>query len=104
MLAGAILSEVVATLSLRASEGFSRAGPTALMAVGYLVSFVLLAQALKRGMGIGVAYAVWAGVGVALVAILGRVLFNEPLSPVTAAGIALIIGGVVIVESSTATR
>ena len=104
MLAGAILSEVVATLSLRASEGFSRAGPTALMAVGYLVSFVLLAQALKRGMGIGVAYAVWAGVGVALVAILGRVLFNEPLSAVTAAGIALIIGGVVIVESSTATR
>jgi small multidrug resistance pump len=81
MLAGAFLSEVVATLSLRASEGFSRGGPTALMAVGYLVSFVLLAQALKRGMGIGVAYAVWAGVGVALVAILGRVLFNEPLSP-----------------------
>ena len=79
MLAGAILSEVVATLSLRASEGFSRGGPTALMAVGYVVSFVLLAQALKRGMGIGVAYAVWAGVGVALVAILGRVLFNEPL-------------------------
>jgi small multidrug resistance pump len=100
----AILSEVVATLSLRPSEGFSRAGPTPLMAVGYLVSFVLLAQALKRGMGIGVAYAVWAGVGVALVAILGRVLFNEPLSPVTAAGIALTIGGVVIVESSTATR
>ncbi len=103
MLAGAILSEVVATLSLRASEGFSRAGPTPLMAVDYLVSFVLLAQALKRGMH-RVAYAVWAGVGVALVAILGRVLFNEPLSPVTAAGIALIIGGVVIVESSTATR
>jgi small multidrug resistance pump len=80
MLASAILSEVVATLSLGASEGFSRVGPTALMAVGYLVSFVFLAEALKRGMGIGVAHAVWASVGVALVAGLGRVLFDEPLS------------------------
>ena len=79
MLASAILSEVLATLSLRASEGFSR-GPTALMTVGYLVSFVFLAEALKRGMGLGVAHAVWASVGVALVAGLGRVLFDEPLS------------------------
>jgi small multidrug resistance pump len=104
LLAGAIVSEVIATLSLRASEGLSKLGPSALMALGYLVSFVLLAQALKRGLPVGVAYAVWAGVGVALVAVLGKILFDEPLTALTAVGIALIVGGVVIVEGSTSTR
>jgi multidrug transporter EmrE-like cation transporter len=51
MLASAILSEVVATLSLHASEGFPARGPTEHMTVGCLVSFVFLAEALKRGMG-----------------------------------------------------
>lgn len=103
-LGAAIVSEVVATLALRASEGFSKLGPTALMALGYVAAFVLLAQALERGMSVGVAYAIWAGIGVALVAILGRLLFGEPLTWVTAVGIAVIIAGVALVEGSTASR
>lgn len=66
LLAAAIGSEVGATLSLRASAGFSRWGWTFPVAIGYLVSSVLLALVLKRGMPVGVAYGVWAG-GVVLI-------------------------------------
>lgn len=103
-LGAAIVSEVIATLSLRASEGFSRLGPTVVMTVGYVAAFVLLAQALQRGMAVGVAYAIWAGVGVALVAVFGRLIFGDPLSWVTAVGIAVIVAGVGLVELSTASR
>jgi small multidrug resistance pump len=104
LLGGAILSEVIGTLALRASEGFSKLGPSVLMGVGYVVSFLLLAQVLERGMTVGVAYAIWAGLGVALVAVLGRLLFDDPLTWVTGAGIVAIVGGVVLVEASTASR
>ena len=104
LLLGAILSEVVGTLALRASEGFSKPLPSVLLVVGYIVSFVLLALVLERGMAVGVAYAIWAGLGVALVAVLGRFLFDDPLTWVTGAGIATIVGGVVLVEVSTAVR
>ncbi len=104
LLGGAILSEVIGTLALRASEGFSKLGPSVLMGVGYVVSFLLLAQILERGMTVGVAYAIWAGLGVALVAVLGRLLFDDPLTWVTGAGIVAIVGGVVLVEASTASR
>lgn len=104
LLTGAIVSEVIGTLALRASEGFSKPVPTVLMLVAYVVSFVLLAQTLERGMSVGVAYAIWSGLGVALVAVLGRVLFDDALTWVTAVGIAVIIGGVAIVEASTAGR
>jgi small multidrug resistance pump len=104
LLGGAILSEVIGTLPLRASEGSSKLGPSVLMGVGYVVSFLLLAQVLERGMTVGVAYAIWAGLGVALVAVLGRLLFDDPLTWVTGAGIVAIVGGVVLVEASTASR
>ena len=104
LLLGAILSEVVGTLALRASEGFSQPLPSVTVVVGYIVSFVLLALVLERGMPVGVAYAIWAGLGVALVAVLGRLLFDDPLTWVTGAGIAAIVGGVALVEASTATR
>ncbi len=104
LLGGAILSEVIGTLALRASESFSKLGPSVLMGVGYVVSFLLLAQVLERGMTVGVAYAIWAGLGVALVAVLGRLLFDDPLTWVTGAGIVAIVGGVVLVEASTASR
>lgn len=97
-LAIAIATEVTATLSLRASEGFSRLGYTAVVVVGYVAAFWCLAQALQRGMSLGVAYGVWSGVGVATVAVLGKVLFGDALSVVTALGIALIITGVAVVE------
>lgn len=102
-LAGAILFEVVGTLALRASEGFTRLGPAALVVVGYVASFVLLAVVLQRGMPVGIAYAVWAGVGTAVVAVIGRLMFDDPLTALSGLGIVLIIVGVVLVEAASET-
>ena len=97
-LAGAILVEVVATLSLRASDGFRKKAWIAPIIVGYLVSFYLLYLSLGLGMPVGIAYGVWSACGVALVAVLARFLFHEPLTLMMAFGIALIIGGVLTIE------
>jgi small multidrug resistance pump len=97
-LGGAILSEVVATLSLRASAGFTRVVPTVILAIGYLFAFFALSQALKLGMNIGVAYAVWSAIGVALIAIIGAVFLRESLSALQIGGLVLIIAGVVALE------
>ncbi|MGQ0629837.1 MAG: DMT family transporter [Sporichthyaceae bacterium] len=97
-LAFAIVFEVTATLCLRASEGFSKLGFTLVIIVGYTASFWCLSQSLQRGMSLGVAYGVWSGIGVATVALLGKVIFDDGLSALTLAGIALIIGGVVVVQ------
>jgi small multidrug resistance pump len=97
-LALAIVSEVVATVSLKLSEGFSRLGPSVVVVVGYLLAFGLLSQALARGLGVSVAYGVWAAAGVALVAVAGAVLLGESLTWVQVGGIALVIGGVLALE------
>ncbi|MFE9094987.1 DMT family transporter [Streptomyces sp. NPDC007264] len=96
-LAGAIASEVVATSAMKYSEGFSRLWPSLVTLLGYVISFVLLAQALKT-LSIGTAYAIWSGVGTAAVAGIGLVLFGEGLDLVKIAGIGLIIGGVVVLN------
>jgi small multidrug resistance pump len=97
-LAGAIIVEVFATLSLRASDGFRKRAWIAPIIAGYLVSFYLLWLSLGRGMPVGIAYGVWSACGVALVALIARVLFGEPLTGVMVLGIALIIGGVLTIE------
>jgi small multidrug resistance pump len=94
----AIISEVAGTLSLRASDGFSRLPWAAATLTGYLIAFVLLARVLKLGMPVGVAYGIWAAIGVALTAFAGRILWGDPLTPVMGLGIALIAGGVLLVE------
>jgi small multidrug resistance pump len=99
MLAGAILSEVMATISLRLSEGFSKAIPSTVVVVGYVLSFVLLAQVLKRGLSVGVAYGIWAAVGVSLVALIGAVFLGESLTWIQVGGLVLVIAGVVAVQS-----
>ncbi|MER6954844.1 MULTISPECIES: multidrug efflux SMR transporter [unclassified Streptomyces] len=96
-LAGAIAAEVAATTAMKYSEGFSRLWPSLLTAVGYVVSFLLLAQTLKS-VGIGTAYAIWSGAGTAAIAVLGLALFGESLTPTKVAGILLIIGGVVVLN------
>jgi small multidrug resistance pump len=96
-LAGAILTEVLATLSLRAATS-GRRGWYAAVLVGYVVSFVLLARALAEGLGIGVAYGIWTAAGVALTAVLSRWLFDEPLTRTMVLGLLLIISGVVLLE------
>ncbi|MBA3800157.1 MAG: SMR family transporter [Actinomycetota bacterium] len=98
-LAGAIASEVVATLSLRASEGFSRLGFAAVVVVGYVVAFVLLSLTLTRGVPLGVAYGIWAAVGVAAVAVLSIPLFGEGLSAIQVGGLVLVVLGVVALEA-----
>ncbi len=99
-LAGAIVIEVVATLSLRmASTGEQRRWPWFIpVVVFYPLAFVLLGVTLSLGMTIGVAYGVWTAVGVALTAVLGHFLFHERITGLMALGIALIMGGVILVE------
>jgi small multidrug resistance pump len=96
-LAGAILIEVAATLSLRVAANGRRTWYVGVV-VGYVVSFALLSLALDAGMGIGVAYGIWTAVGVALTAVLSKMLFDEPLTLVMGLGIVLIVGGVVLLE------
>ncbi|MDT5017547.1 MAG: small multidrug resistance pump [Mycobacterium sp.] len=101
-LAGAILIEVVATLSLRASDGFRRKAWIAPVIAGYLASFYLLWLSLSLGMPVGIAYGIWTACGVALVAVIARVLFQEPLTWVMVLGIALIVTGVLTIEMAGA--
>lgn len=98
LLALAIAFEVVATVSLKLSEGFTRLGPSVVVVVGYLAAFGLLSQALARGLGVSVAYGLWAAAGVALVAIAGSVLLGESLTWVQIGGIGLVIAGVLALE------
>ncbi|HJT92592.1 MAG TPA: SMR family transporter [Mycobacterium sp.] len=97
-LAGAILIEVVATLSLRASDGFRKKAWIGPVVAGYLVSFYLLWLSLSLGMPVGIAYGVWTACGVALVAVVARVLFAEPLTWIMTLGIVLIVAGVLMIE------
>lgn len=96
LLTGAIVCEVTGSLSLRAAVDDPRW--YALVVVGYVSAFVLLAAVLRRGMPLGVAYGIWGATGVALTAALSAVIFGEPVTLLMAAGIVLIIGGVLLVE------
>ena len=97
LLATAILLEVTGTLALRAATTGRRAW-YAVVAVGYLGAFAALSLTLSAGLPLGIAYGIWAAVGVALTAVASHVLFDEPLTPVMGAGIALIAAGVLLVE------
>ena len=98
LLAGAILTEVAATLSLRASEGLRKERWIVPVAVFYIAAFSLLTVALANGMPVGIAYGVWAASGVALTAVGARVFFKERLTWRMTAGIALIAIGVFVIE------
>ena len=90
----AILSEVIATSSLKYSEGFTKPIPSVVVVVGYGLSFYLLSIALKT-MPIGVAYAIWSGVGTAVVAVIGMTVLGEEISTIKVVSLALIVVGVV---------
>ncbi|MCD1144535.1 multidrug efflux SMR transporter [Kocuria sp. LUK] len=96
-LTGSILTEVAATLSLRMA---ARGRPRwyAAVVTGYLIAFTCLSLALAEGMHLGVAYGIWSAAGVALTALAGWALFREPLTWVSALGVALIVGGVLLIE------
>jgi small multidrug resistance pump len=96
LLAGAIFTEVAATLSLRASVDHS--AWLAVVITGYVVSFVMLTLVLRAGMPVGVAYGIWGALGTAVTAVLAAVLFGDPFTWPIVAGIGLIIAGVLLVE------
>jgi small multidrug resistance pump len=93
----AILSEVVGTVALKASEGFARLGPNVLVVVGYGLSFYLLAQALRQ-IPLGIAYAIWSGLGTAGAVIAGLLLWRESLNLAGILGILLILIGVIVLN------
>ncbi len=97
MLLIAILSEVVGTVALKASDGFARLGPTALVVVGYGLTFYFLGLALKQ-IPLGVAYAIWSGLGTAGAVLAGVLLWRESLNLAGVIGIALIVAGVLILN------
>jgi small multidrug resistance pump len=96
LLAGAVLLEVTATLSLRAA--LDHPGWYVVVVLGYSGAFAALALVLRAGMGVGVAYGIWAATGVALTAVLAALVFGDPLTGGMGVGIALVIGGVLCVE------
>lgn len=96
-LAIAILSEVVATSALKAAEGFTKPLPSALVIAGYALSFYLLSLAL-RSIPLGVAYAIWSGIGIALISIVGWVVYRQALDLGAIVGIALIVAGVLVLN------
>jgi small multidrug resistance pump len=90
----AIVAEVAATISLRAAHGFTEPLPSAIVVVGYGISFWMLALVLQR-LPIGLTYAVWSAAGTALIAAIGIVAFGEGATTLKLASLALIIMGVV---------
>ncbi|SMC90939.1 multidrug efflux SMR transporter [Rhizobium sp. RU36D] len=96
-LAAAIVFEVIGTTFLQKSEQFSRLGPTAAMVLFYIMSFYLLSHALK-GMPLGIAYAMWSGLGIVLTASIGFFVFKQSLDFAAMAGIGLIIAGVLVMN------
>jgi small multidrug resistance pump len=97
ILGAAIVSEVIATSALKASDGFTRLWPSVVTAIGYLISFYLLSLALKT-MSVGVAYAIWSGLGIVLIACIGWAVFGQKLDLPALLGMALIIAGVVVIN------
>ena len=98
LLIGAIAAEVIGTLATRFSAGFTRVIPSAIAIAGVLGAYFLLSLVLKQGMGIGVAYGIWAAVGVTAVALIGALFLGDDITWVQAFGIVLVISGVLSLE------
>lgn len=96
-LAIAILAEVLGTSFLKQAEGFTRLWPSVTVIVSYVVAFYFLSLTL-RTLPVGIAYAVWAGAGVALIALVGLVVFGQALDWPALLGIALIVVGVAVIN------
>jgi small multidrug resistance pump len=93
----AIVAEVIGTSALKAAEGFTRLGPSLVVIVGYGMSFYFLSLAL-RGIPVGVAYAVWSGVGIVLISVIGWLAFGQSLDGPAVLGIGLIMAGVIVLN------
>lgn len=93
----AVVSEVTATTALKLSEGFTKLAPSLVVVIGYGLSFYLLALSLKV-MPIGMAYAIWSGIGIVLTVIVGIVIWHESMDWARATGIFLIMLGILVIN------
>ncbi len=93
----AIVSEVIATSALKSSEGFSRLWPSVVVVIGYGIAFYCLALTLKV-IPMGVVYAIWSGIGIVLITLVGWFLFDQKLDLPALLGIGLIAAGVVVMN------
>lgn len=96
-LAVAIVAEVIATSALKATAGFTRAGPSVLVVAGYGVSFYFLSLVLET-LPVGVTYAVWSGVGILLITLIAWLVFGQALDLAAIVGLGLIVAGVVVLN------
>lgn len=96
-LLGAIASEVVATSLLKSTEGFTRLWPTVGCLTGYAVAFALLAQAVKQ-VPVGVAYAMWSGLGTAAIVAIGVLFLGEKVTLLQVLGVVMVIVGVIVLN------
>jgi small multidrug resistance pump len=96
-LAIAIVAEVVATSSLKATDGFTRWWPSVVVALGYALAFYFLSLTL-RSMSVGIAYAIWCGGGIVLVALISWIVLGQKLDAPALGGMALILAGVVVIN------
>jgi small multidrug resistance pump len=92
----AIVAEVIGTSFLKSSEGFTRPGPSLVVGVGYILAFYFLSLTLKT-LPIGIAYAVWCGVGIVLITLIGRLFYAQSLDLPAMVGIGLILAGVLVI-------
>ncbi len=97
LLVVAIVAEVAATTTLKSTEGFTRLWPSVFVITCYEISFILLTLCVKR-IAVGILYAVWSGVGVALVTLVAWLWLRQSLDVAGMAGVGLIIGGVVVIH------
>ena len=93
----AIVAEVIGTTALKASDGFTRLGPSLVVVVGYGVAFYCLSLVL-RSVPVGVAYAVWSGLGIALITLVAFVLYGQRIDLAGLIGMGLIVAGVVVLN------
>lgn len=96
-LAIAIVAEVIGTSALKVSEGFTKLGPSVIVVIGYGVAFYCLSIVLKF-IPVGIAYAIWSGIGIVLITVVGYVFYSQKLDLAALAGLALIICGVVVIN------
>jgi len=93
----AIVTEVIGTSALKSAEGFTRPLPSVIVIISYSISFYLLSLCL-RSIPVGVVYAVWSGVGIVLLALIGAFYFNQTLDKPAVIGVSLILSGVVVIN------
>ena len=93
----AIVAETIATSAMKSSEGFTKLVPSIIVVIGYTIAFYCLSLTLKA-IPVGIAYAIWSGVGIVLIALVGVLLYRQPLDLPALLGMGLILAGVVVIN------